>query len=126
MVEQHLRPPACTYERAPHFSTAERARGCMLRCGLVYVQGKARPDGSPRDIDKEFVLMYSIAHERKSFFALGNYLKFLPQLVNTLPKQRALVDELAGDDSYDYEDLYYMINGARRPVTQRAASARQH
>ncbi len=86
-------------------------RLCLM-CGLVCMQGKARPDGSPRDIDKEFVLMYSIAHERKSFFALGNYLKFLPQLVNTLPKKRALVDELAGDDSDDYEDLYYMINGA--------------
>ena len=69
--------------------------------------------------------MYSIAHERKSFFALGNYLKFLPQLVNTLPKKRALVDELAGDDSHASGDLYYMINGARRPVTQRIASARQ-
>lgn len=88
-----------------------------VMCGLVCVQGKARPDGSPKDIDKEFVLMYSIAHERKSFFALGNYLKFLPQLVNTLPKKRALVDELAGDDSDDYEDLYYMINGAPRSKT---------
>ncbi len=67
--------------------------------------------------------MYSIAHERKSFFALGNYLKFLPQLANTLPKKRALVDELAGDDSYDYEDLYYMINGAPSSETQPIGSA---
>ena len=51
------------------------------------MQGKARPDGSPKDIDKEFVLMYSIAHEHKSFFALGNYLKFLPGARGHCPKE---------------------------------------
>ena len=80
------------------------------------MQGKARPDGSPKDIDKEFVLMYSIAHEHKSFFALGNYLKFLPGLVDTVQKKSAVINALAGDDSEDYEDTYYTINGARNPL----------
>ena len=76
------------------------------------LQAKARPDGSPHDVDKEFVLMYSIAHERKSFYALGNYLKFLPQLVDSAQKKRAVVDMLNGDDSDAVQDLYYTINGA--------------
>jgi hypothetical protein len=79
------------------------------------MQGKARPDGSPRDIDKEFVLMYSIAHEHKSFFALGNYLRFLPGLVDTVQKKHAVLNALAGDDSEDYEDTYYTINGESKP-----------
>ena len=83
-----------------------------LQLWVARMQGMARPDGSPRDIDREFVLMYSITHEHKSFFALGNYLKFLPQLVDTMAKKRAVVDALAGDDSADYQDIYYSINGA--------------
>ena len=57
--------------------------------------------------------MYSIAHEHKSFFALGNYLKFLPGLVDTVQKKRAVINALAGDDSEDDEDTYYTINGER-------------
>lgn len=83
-----------------------------MRHGGSGLQSKARPDGSPRDVDKEFVLMYSIAHERKSFYALGNYLKFLPQLVDSVQKKRAVVDMLNGDDSDAAQDLYYTINGA--------------
>lgn len=60
--------------------------------------------------------MYSIAHEHKSFFALGNYLKFLPGLVDTDPKKRAVITALADDDSEDYEDTYYTINGERNPL----------
>ena len=56
--------------------------------------------------------MYSIAHERKTFYALGNYLKFLPQLVDSVPKKRTVVDLLNGDDSDAAQDLYYTINGA--------------
>ena len=76
------------------------------------LQGRARPDGSPRDIDREFVLMYAIAHERKSFFALGNYLRFLPRLVDSPQKKRAVVEVLNGDDSDAAQDIYYTINGA--------------
>ena len=90
---------------------------------LAGVQGKARPDGSPKDIDREFVLMYSIAHERRSFFALGNYLRFLPQLADTAAKKRTLADELAEDDSDDYGDIYYTINGAPRCMAWGETSA---
>ncbi len=59
--------------------------------------------------------MYSIAHEHKSFFALGNYLRFLPGLVDTVQKKHAVLNALAGDDSEDYEDTYYTINGESKP-----------
>ncbi len=33
------------------------------------LQELARPDGSPTDVDREFVAMYWVAHERMTFYA---------------------------------------------------------
>lgn len=35
----------------------------------VRLQELARPDGSPTDVDREFVVMYWVAHERMTFYA---------------------------------------------------------
>ncbi len=73
------------------------------------MQELAREDGSPKDVDREFALMFAVAHEIKTFFSAENLAVFLPgspyaNLTDTDldDAQLSLMDE---DDSDDEADL---------------------
>ncbi|CAL8466619.1 g6155 [Coccomyxa elongata] len=85
--------------------------------GAIIVSRKelAREDGSPKDVDREFALMFAVAHETKTFFSAENLAVFLPgsPYSNLTGEdlddvQLSLMDT---DDSEDAADLYYAING---------------
>ncbi len=80
------------------------------------MQELAREDGSPKDVDREFALMFAVAHEKKTFFSAENLAVFLPgsqysafSAADLDDVHMALID---ADDSEDEADLYYAINGA--------------
>ena len=80
---------------------------------FLHLQELARPDGSPADVDREFTLMFAVAHERKTFFSAENLATFLPGLTGANSTdlddlQSMLMD---ADDSEDESDLFYAING---------------
>lgn len=85
-----------------------------------HVQELARPDGSPRDVDREFAMMFAVAHERKTFFSAENLATFLPNSSYSNLTAEELLDLhsnlLDEDDSENDADLFYAINGAQRVV----------
>ena len=44
----------------------------LMGAMVVTARGKAKPDGSPKDVDRELVLMFSQVHEEDSWFFLKN------------------------------------------------------
>ena len=98
---------------------------------FVILQELARPDGSPRDVDREFALMFAVAHERKTFFSAENVAKFLPgtTLANSTDQDDLETMLMDSDDSENESDLFYAINGARSLSDfkiRSAPDARQH
>lgn len=76
-------------------------------------QELARPDGSPKDVDREFALIFAVAHERRTFFAMENLREFLPAAYAAAPDPHALEESLEhDDDSADDADLFHAVNGA--------------
>ncbi|HEY2473585.1 MAG TPA: multicopper oxidase domain-containing protein [Candidatus Cybelea sp.] len=53
---------------------------------VVTARGMAKPDGTPRDVDREIVAVYHIVNENQSWYFLDNITKYTPKLQR---KQRA-------------------------------------
>lgn len=99
-------------------------RRCLaLSGGLGSVQEVALPNGAPNDVDREFVLAYSIQDEVKSFYFPQNLAQLGAGLSNA--QQTALT----ADDDGAANEQFHSINGALsppfcgRPVPKRAAGA---
>lgn len=80
------------------------------------MQELAREDGSPKDVDREFALMFAVAHETKTFFSAENLAVFLPgsqySALNAADLDDVRLSLMDADDSEDEADLYYAINGS--------------
>jgi len=87
------------------------------------VQEVALPNGAPNDVDREFVLAYSIQDEVKSFYFPQNLAQLGAGLSNA--QQTAL----NADDDGAANEQFHSINGALsppfcgRPVPKRNAGA---
>jgi hephaestin len=66
----------------------------------ITARGMARADGSPKDVDREFFVMYSVMNENKS--------PFLEQNEHTYEKPYENTDS---DDDFEESNLMHSING---------------
>ncbi|HWY79765.1 MAG TPA: multicopper oxidase domain-containing protein [Candidatus Sulfotelmatobacter sp.] len=68
---------------------------------IVTRRGMARPDGTPKDVDKEFVTLFSIFNENTSWFLTDN--------IKTAIVNSHFVD--TNDKNFQESNLKYSING---------------
>jgi manganese oxidase len=73
---------------------------------IVTKRGMARPDGSPKDVDREFVNLFSVMNENESHFLPRNVHDF------TRLRGRAASEEaLEHDEDFGESNLMHSING---------------
>ena len=68
---------------------------------IITKRGMARPDGSPRDVDREFVTLYTVFDENASLYIDDN--------IQMFPGDPTAVD--AEDDGFIESNLMHSING---------------
>lgn len=68
---------------------------------IITRRGMARPDGSPRDVDREFVMLYTVMDENASLYLDDN--------IQTFAGDPASVD--SEDDGFIESNLMHSING---------------
>jgi FtsP/CotA-like multicopper oxidase with cupredoxin domain len=68
---------------------------------IITARGKAKPDGSPKDIDREFVTMFEVSDENNSWYLDENIERYIDQ-----PEQ---VDR--DDEEFHESNLMHAING---------------
>ncbi|MFL5580670.1 MAG: multicopper oxidase domain-containing protein, partial [Gemmatimonadaceae bacterium] len=71
---------------------------------IVTARGKANPDGSPKDVDRQFVAMFSVLDENKSALLADNIRRF------TKLRGKAVEAALA-DEDFGESNLMHTING---------------
>ena len=73
---------------------------------IVTARGQAKPDGSPRDVDREFVVMFVQNHEEDTWHAERN----LPASIATEPALPVLLTPFSATATYPYF-VRFSING---------------
>ena len=68
---------------------------------IVTAKGKARPDGSPRDVDRQFVTLFTVFDENRS--------PYLDLNIQTFAGDPASVDK--EDEDFHESNLMHAING---------------
>lgn len=71
---------------------------------VVTAAGKARDDGTPVDVDREFVTMYSVMNENQTHYLRDNIEQYVSP--RTMP-----VDDLVDDEEFRESNLMHSING---------------
>jgi FtsP/CotA-like multicopper oxidase with cupredoxin domain len=75
---------------------------------IITRRGMARPDGSPKDVDEQFVALFMVADENQSPYLARNIRRYVTA------RGRRLHDELAQlpqDDDFHESNLMHSING---------------
>jgi manganese oxidase len=73
---------------------------------IITARGKARPDGSPRDVDREFVMLFKVFDENSSLYLLDNL-----QTYATNHPTGADAEALIEDEDFGESNLMHAING---------------
>ena len=73
---------------------------------IVTRRGLARPDGTPKDVDREFVTYFSVVNENESWLLPRNVRDF-----TKLRGRRASDEALERDDEFGESNLMHSING---------------
>jgi hephaestin len=75
---------------------------------IVTWRGLARPDGSPKDVDRQFVTLFMVADENQSPYLRRNMRQFLSARGK---RQRTDLASLPGDEEFQESNLMHSING---------------
>lgn len=94
-------PSSIVWEYHSHTNETADENSGLIGPILITKKGMAKPDGSPKDVDKEFVLLYMIFDENKSPYLNKNIVDFAkkPQPVNT------------SDPMFKSSNMKHAING---------------
>jgi hypothetical protein len=68
---------------------------------IISARGQAKPDGSPKDIDREFVTMFEVSDENNSWY--------LDENIKRYPGKPARIDK--DDEEFHESNLMHAING---------------
>ena len=88
-----------------HVSEPEDTNAGLIGPIIVNRAGMAKPDGTPIDVDREFVTMFTVFDENTSIYLDENIARFLPKVGN----QRA--QKLKDDEGFQESNLMHSING---------------
>jgi manganese oxidase len=75
---------------------------------IITRRGMARPDGSPKDVDRQFVTLFMVADENQSPYLERNMRRYLTARGKRL---RTEVATLPGNDEFHESNLMHSING---------------
>jgi hephaestin len=75
---------------------------------IVTRRGMARPDGSPKDVDRQFVTLFMVADENQSPYLERNMRRYLTAHGKRLRTELAT---LPGNDEFQESNLMHSING---------------
>jgi FtsP/CotA-like multicopper oxidase with cupredoxin domain len=84
---------------------------------IVTKRGMANPDGSPKDVDRQFVALFEVAHENQSPYLRRNIRRYarLPRRAGKRPSRRKQVKrelgELPEQEEFGESNLMHSING---------------
>jgi FtsP/CotA-like multicopper oxidase with cupredoxin domain len=87
-----------------HVDESDDTNSGLIGPIVVTARSMAKPDGSPRDVDREFINMFTVFDE--------NHSHYLDQNIATIPS-RVITDdeELKADDGFIESNLMHSING---------------
>jgi manganese oxidase len=75
---------------------------------IITKHGMARPDGSPSDVDRQFVALFMVADENQSPYLRRNMRRYLPEKGKKLREE---LRTLPGDEEFQESNLMHSING---------------
>jgi hephaestin len=83
---------------------------------VIAKQGMARPDGSPTDVDRQFVTLFMVSDENQSPYLRRNIRRYVrvPPAHPPHPGSDAIANdlrELPGDEDFEESNLKHAING---------------
>jgi FtsP/CotA-like multicopper oxidase with cupredoxin domain len=94
-------PSSVVWPYHSHVDSIRDSNSGLVGAIIVTRAGKAHPDGTPLDVDKEFVTLFDIFNENLSWYLDDN--------MATLPDQGAKIDRK--DDQFVESNLKHAING---------------
>ena len=83
-----------------HVNSAKDSNAGLVGAIIITARGRARPDGSPRDIDREFVTLFKIYDENTSWYLDANIARFTGQ-----------TDIDRDGEAFNESNLMHSING---------------
>ena len=84
-----------------HVDTVADTYAGLIGPIIITRQGEANPDGTPKDVDKEFVTMYSVMNENNS--------PYIDHNIETFTTDPSSVDK--DDEDFQESNLMHSING---------------
>jgi FtsP/CotA-like multicopper oxidase with cupredoxin domain len=94
-------PSSVVWPYHSHVSSIRDSNSGLVGAIIITRAGMARPDGSPQDVDKEFVALFDIFNENLSWYLDDN--------IKGLPDHGAKIDRAA--DEFVESNLKHSING---------------
>lgn len=90
-----------------HVDEAADTNAGLIGGIVVTARGQANPDGTPKDVDREVMLMFSVMNEGVSFMLDTNINTYLPALSSS----QELAAQLLDDEEFQESNLMHSING---------------
>ena len=82
-----------------HVKSIQDSNSGLIGAIVVTAKGMAKPDGSPKDVDREFINLYTVMNENESWFLEDNIKKYINAPVST------------ENEDFVEGNLMHMING---------------
>jgi FtsP/CotA-like multicopper oxidase with cupredoxin domain len=82
-----------------HVQSIQDSNSGLVGAIIVTAKGMAKPDGTPKDVDREFVNLYTVMNENESWFLDKNVEKYIGQTIDV------------EDEEFVEGNLMHMING---------------
>ncbi|MBI2872824.1 MAG: multicopper oxidase domain-containing protein [Chloroflexi bacterium] len=97
-------PSSVMWSYHSHVDEAGDTNAGLIGPMIITAKGKARKDGSPKGVDREFVAVYSVFDENRSLYIDNNIETFLGM-------DPSEAEELKADDEFNESNLMHGING---------------
>lgn len=81
-----------------HVKSIEDTNSGLVGAMIITAKGKAKPDGTPKDIDREFINLFTVMDENVSWYLEEN-------------KTRTFGKEPKDGDAFEEGNLMHTING---------------
>ncbi|WP_057830006.1 multicopper oxidase domain-containing protein [Colwellia sp. TT2012] len=85
-----------------HVNSIRDSNTGLIGAIVITAKGMAKADGSPKDVDREFINLYTVMNENESWFLADNIKNYL-----TAPAS----DDITADEDFVEGNLMHMING---------------
>jgi hypothetical protein len=94
-----------------HTDEARDTNAGLIGPIIITAKGMARPNGSPTDVDREFVTMFTVFDENNSPYLIDNIKTYTKMVLGNSPDFRPRIVKLINDPDFYESNLMHSING---------------